>query len=223
MGPKYLLEWLDVLVSVTLNPEKNLVQKITEEQVEFMVRNIRKESASIKSKLKHQVFSLTREKHIRLLIENYHTSLLILSDQVSERQKNDTFQRKDLLQVMDTLHCDLQELICFLETWFAHYLKPDSFTKRRAYFSKAKDREKIVCNLSTDQTALVLRAADELRILQAKSMRHVFKTIVPHLSTPHKKDLSYDSLRVKAYTPEEKDKEVAIAQLQRMIKKIEEY
>ncbi|MBC9797594.1 hypothetical protein [Sinomicrobium weinanense] len=223
MGRKYLLEWLDILVSVTLNPEKTLVQKITEEQVEFIVRNIRRESASVKSKLKHQVFSLTREKHIRLVVENYHTSLLILLDQVSEQQKNDIFQREDLLQVMDTLQCSLQELISFLETWFTHYLKPDNVIKKRTYFSQIKDQEKILCNLSTDQTALVLRAADELRILKAKSMRHVFRTIVPYLSTPHKKDLSYDSLRVKAYTPEEKDKEATINQLQRMIKKIKEY
>jgi len=37
--------------------------------------------------------------------------------------------------------------------------------------------------LSTDQTGLILRATDELRILVAKSMNEVFKTIVPLIYT----------------------------------------
>ncbi len=80
-----------------------------------------------------------------------------------------------------------------------------------------------MCTLSTDQTGLILRAADELRILTAKSMSEVFKTIVPHLSTRYKKDLSYDGMRSKSYAAEESDKKIAIKTLQRIIKKIEEY
>ena len=86
-----------------------------------------------------------------------------------------------------------------------------------------KRKQKVMCALSTDQTGLILRAADELRILVAKSMREIFKTIVPHLSTPYKKDLSYDGMRSKSYVAEEKDKQIAIETLQRIIKKIEEY
>lgn len=86
-----------------------------------------------------------------------------------------------------------------------------------------KPNQKVTCTLSTDQTGLILRAADELRILLAKSMSEVFKTIVPHLSTPHKKDLSYDGMRSKSYVAEERDKQIAIQTLQRIIKKIEEY
>lgn len=84
-------------------------------------------------------------------------------------------------------------------------------------------KKKVTCTLSTDQTGLILRAADELRILLAKSMSEVFKTIVPHLSTPYKKDLSYDGMRSKSYAAEERDKQIAIQTLQRIIKKIEEY
>jgi len=75
----------------------------------------------------------------------------------------------------------------------------------------------------TDQTGLIIRAADELRILVAKSMSQVFKTIVPHLSTPYKEDLSYDGMRSKSFVAEERDKQKAIEALQRIIKKIEEY
>lgn len=84
-------------------------------------------------------------------------------------------------------------------------------------------QNKIECILSSDQIGLILRASDESRILKAKSMNQVFKTIVPHLSTSQKKDLSYASMRSKSYSAEERDKEIAIKTLERIIKHIKEY
>jgi hypothetical protein len=116
--------------------------------------------------------------------------------------------------------------------WFRQEI---SYLEKKRYFSvratnlraqnvlSGKPKQKVTCALSTDQTGLIIRAADELRILMAKSMSEVFKTIVPHLSTPYKKDLSYDGMRSKSYVAEERDKEIAIKTLQRIIKKIEEY
>jgi len=85
------------------------------------------------------------------------------------------------------------------------------------------EKSKVLCILSTDQTGLILRAADELKILIARSMNKVFKTIVPHLSTPYKENLSYDSMRSKSYTAEERDKKIAIETLEKIIEKIKEY
>jgi len=89
--------------------------------------------------------------------------------------------------------------------------------------SPEKPKQKVMCILSTDQTGLILRASDELRIVVAKSMNEVFKTIVPHLSTPYKEDLSYDGMRSKSYVAEERDKQIAIETLERIIRKIKEY
>lgn len=82
---------------------------------------------------------------------------------------------------------------------------------------------KITCLLSADQIGLILRASDESRILNAKSMSAVFKTIIPHLSTPYKSELSYQSVRSKSYNAEDKDKEIAIETLEKIIKKIKTY
>lgn len=119
-----------------------------------------------------------------------------------------------------------------LTNWFQEELtyleKKNDFSTRRTNLKSQnvqveKPKQKVTCTLSTDQTGLIIRAADELRILLAKSMSEVFKTIVPHLSTPYKKDLSYDGMRSKSYVAEERDKQIAIQTLQRIIKKIEEY
>lgn len=86
-----------------------------------------------------------------------------------------------------------------------------------------KDENKLECTLSTDQMGLILRATDETRIVKAKSMTQVFKTIIPYLSTPFKKDLSYQSVRSKSYHAEERDKLIAIQTLEKIIKKIKTY
>lgn len=84
-------------------------------------------------------------------------------------------------------------------------------------------RAKILCNLSTDQIALILRSADEAKVLQARSLNEIFKTIVPFLSTPRKEELSSQGVRSRMYNVEENDKKVAIDTLERMIEKIQSY
>lgn len=111
--------------------------------------------------------------------------------------------------------------ILYLEKKMHSSVKPTNSGTQNILSGKPK--QKVMCDLSTDQTGLIIRAADELRILMARSMSEVFKTIVPHLSTPYKKDLSYDGMRSKSYVAEERDKQIAIKTLQRIIKKIEEY
>lgn len=105
-------------------------------------------------------------------------------------------------------------------------LIPNNINEQSTSKSNGKSEpvlDKIECMLSSDQIALILRAGDESRILKAKSMRSVFKTIVPHLSSSQKTNLSYDSMRSKSYMPEERDKEIAIKTLERIIKHIKDY
>lgn len=225
MAQEYLLAWLDSLISIKLNPEKPHIHSITKAQIEDLLQKIPEETTAIQSKLKHQVFALTREKHIRLIIVNYHTSLYIFLDCISQYEHADPFQGEQLNRILPVLKACFEELISFLEVRFVHYLKPRRFSIRKPEIPSAtsKIKNKILCNLSTDQTALILRAADELRILRAKSLRTVFRNIAPHLSTPHKKEISFDAMRVNAYKAEESDKEVVIFELTRLIKKIKEY
>jgi hypothetical protein len=129
-----------------------------------------------------------------------------------------------------------QDLKIILSDWFKHemiYLEkklhisvvPVRSLDKRSNQTMVIDAisDKVLCKLSTDQTALILRASDELKIIVAKSMNHVFKTIVPFLSTPNKVNLSYDSMRSKSYVAEERDKKIVIETLGRIIKQIEEY
>jgi hypothetical protein len=121
-----------------------------------------------------------------------------------------------------------------LHTWFQHeirYLEQQIKTKEEAVVVTTSQSDitvidsnlKMECDLSCDQIALILRAADESRVVKARSMSQVFKSIVPYLSTPFKKELSYQSVRSKSYNAEDRDKAVAIKTLEKMITKINGY
>ncbi|MCI9843513.1 UvrD-helicase domain-containing protein [Flavobacterium pectinovorum] len=56
-----------------------------------------------------------------------------------------------------------------------------------------------------------------------RSMIQVFKQIIPYISTPLKKQLSFDAVRSKAYHAEERDKLIVKAVLEKLIKKIDSY
>lgn len=132
-----------------------------------------------------------------------------------------------------TFNPSQQNLISFLEYWFSSEIR---FAEKKAAillqeqidasagseFVEQAD-SKLECILSGDQIGLILRATDEARIIKAKSMNYIFKSIVPYLSTPVKRNLSYQSVRSKSYNAEERDKEIAIESLEKIIRKIKTY
>lgn len=77
--------------------------------------------------------------------------------------------------------------------------------------------------LSADQIALIIRAADDSRLILAKSMNAVFQRVVPHIRTPHTESLSPSATRSRSYNAEQPDKDAAIAALKKMIRCIEGY
>lgn len=401
MNQTYLLEWLDSVVTLNLNPRKSAISNLTPLECNAIINKAVQETQFIQTQFTIRVFSLSKEKHIKVLVKNYHSALISLWDQLIVINKSAHTERKDLQEVTTALLGALDELLNFLESRFARFISLDSkipvsylnisykkiklridklrtslhfntdekmlaeivfntlycfanakenkkvtfremlyykellrelelvktnkredlihtdlmqvliymnfnsklfinfytqavsmkisqfeqgsdrigwlllyakelnqiagnpaaalncdhqnvkkvlldWFKQEINFLKKKENlktalclpsenkklsprnpvsgeEKILCQLSTDQTALILRACHELEILVSKSMNQVFKTIVPFLSTPFKKNLSFDSMRSKAYVAEERDKEIAVETLQRIIKQIREY
>jgi len=129
-----------------------------------------------------------------------------------------------------TLDARYESIKTILDSWFRYeiaYLETQIELKADSNFKvnnkNEKPENKLQCDLSADQIGLILRAADEARVVKSRSMSLVFQTIVPYLSTAFKTELSYQSVRSKSYNPEQSDKNVAIRTLEKMIKKIESY
>lgn len=118
----------------------------------------------------------------------------------------------------------LRHEISYLEKRMKHSAKP--LPQAKLSGQKNIDRhsvQKIMCSLSSDQIALLIRAAAEIEILIGRSLNSLFRTIVPHVSTPYRQDLSFDGVRSKAYVGEQRDKDIVIEVLEKIIKKIKEY
>ena len=398
MAETYLLEWLDEVVTLSLNPKKTNVGLLTVEQSAEISEKAIEQVINIQAQLKLQVFALISRKQITILIENYHSALVLLLNVAIENQNKEELKRTDLSSTIQVIITGLDELLLFVELRFHDYLSMQSHvpatylsistkklkvrlekikkspafndnlipaadivyrnllsfltrkkgrvvTFRELYYRKGLIKEleaysmgvnhdcatlndlliymnfnsraylnfytgcisdkinkiddardklemlcyyfkefrkkqikkgvvlnprrnnlssqleiwfksevgylkkklrqlvlplssgqmppvvaanepkpmKVLCRLSADQVAIIIRAADESSVVLARSMTEVFKTIVPHLSTPHKTELSYDSIRSKSYSPEDRDKEVAVAALEKIIKKIKGY
>ena len=82
---------------------------------------------------------------------------------------------------------------------------------------------KVLCRLSVDQIAIILKAADQLNVLVARSFSQVLRSIVPFLSTERFQDVSWKSARSSTYKMEGSDKEVAIKTLEALIRQISDY
>lgn len=402
MCGRYILEWLDSLITVSLNPAKNNLNALSDDEIHTVMSKITEEKDKVLTILKKQIFGLTKEKQIVLLVNQSHSSLISLLDQVLKHNKTRSLNRNSLKELYSTLVSSLEELLSFIEVRFFAYLSLNErvpvtylaltrkelkyrvdklkikllsrdsqneladivlntlysfinrlkedfpvtfqellyqkdllkelemvelaqcetcvftgmdellnflnfnsklymghFTKRLAekinvneniadklerllfYYkqfnqlhrkpgvilnsqygdlktelsnwftqeifylekklhltivpingsakqkvttaSPKNESQKLLCVLSVDQMALLLRSADDLKIVMARSLNSVFKTIVPYLSTPYQESISYDSMRSKSYAAEQRDKEIVIQTLQQMINRIKEY
>lgn len=394
------MEWLDALITVSLNPGKtdfNAIEAVGLPQLKFQIKE---EIGKIQSFLKKMVFSLGDEKKIKLLVRQYHSSLIILLDQAIENNAKCPAKCPELKDLISNLTLCVDELLSFIELRFLDYLSInervpatylavtkkdissklnklkakfkdeatdkditeivlhelssfigcsrqehifnfkelsymkeickeleqlnnakcddiktytcldqllvymnfnsksyiDNFTQRIAgkinycqaitnkmemlllhfkafkqmhhkpglafdanynnleveisnwftqeifylekklHYSivplqghseqpnrKNNDVQKVLCILSVDQMAIVLRCVDDLKIVMTRSLNALFKGIVPFLSTPYQENISYDSMRSKSYAVETRDKEIVIKTLEEMVKKIREY
>ena len=115
----YPLEWLDLLITVTLNPTKTKVRAITNEQFNNIINRIPEENIRLQKLIKTHVFSTTKEAEIALLIKQYHSSLIALLDQTLENQKEDTSRKLILKKVFKVLLSNIDELLSFIETRFS--------------------------------------------------------------------------------------------------------
>lgn len=213
----YRKELLNALASDSLPIVKSTIYSVADEILISFNFNCQEYSAYLKNKILNQL------DHYPTLGDRFATILRIYKEfgQLNCKPK----------RMFDPQEPNLKEVLL---TWFQHeirYLEQQIKSREEEVLDSApkssitamESNFKMECDLSCDQIALILRAADESRVVKARSMSQVFKSIVPFLSTPFKKELSYQSVRSKSYNAEDRDKVVAIRTLEKMITKINSY
>lgn len=226
----YSLEWLDSLVSVTLNPEKPYLEKLRSIDITELLEKVPVESLQVQSELINKIFNLNKDSQVRHMVRKYHQALTSLLKQIKDYQTLPSYNGEQLSTLANLVATNLEDLLRFIEKRFNYFMRAELLRASPAVDDTSpvkKDtielKHKILCTLSGDQIALILRGADEAQVIKARSMNAVFKAIVPFLSTEHKENLSADSIRSKAYNPEEADRDAAIKALQAIIRKIQSY
>jgi hypothetical protein len=125
MRGRYTLEWLDSLITISLNPEKTDVSAISDQEIKSIVPRLSEEKNKQKSLLINYVFGLTDEKHIELLLKQYHSALVVLLDQALENNKNSPDNRPVLKSITNELIECVNELLSFIEVRFSNYICRD--------------------------------------------------------------------------------------------------
>ncbi|CAM2938777.1 hypothetical protein [Flavobacterium frigoris] len=213
----YRKELLNALASDALPIVKSTIYSVADQILISFNFNCQEYSAYLKNKILNQL------DHYATLGDRFAAILCIYKEfgQLNCKPK----------RMFDPQEPNLKEVLL---TWFQHeirYLEQQIKSREEEVIDSSPKNDitamesnfKMECDLSCDQIALILRAADESRVVKARSMSQVFKSIVPYLSTPFKKELSYQSVRSKSYNAEDRDKVVAIRTLEKMITKINSY
>ena len=125
MDRQYTLEWLDLLVNVTLNPRKTEVNAINSQQIETIIKTAGEEIDKLQSFLKGKFLGITRQAEIKLLVRRYHSDLTILLDKAHENDKMAGPDSSELKIACQAVVSCLEELLSFIETYYDRFLGLD--------------------------------------------------------------------------------------------------
>lgn len=217
----YPFAWLDNVTELTLNPVKGSVEQLQADELNRLQDEFGTEVRRVLDSLKAQTFWIFSSKKRKAVLQQYDQAIRLLRQQATINQEN--YPEDSLLKTSgNAIIAYLDELSHDIEKRYSAYL-PQPVIAQENQAVPPLDIFKIICELSIDQMGIILKAADDVKLIVSRSLSLVFKSIVPYLSTANKKELSWDSMRSNSYHPEERDKEAAIAALEKLIRKIRDY
>lgn len=217
----YPYAWLDEAVEVTLNPQRSNVIELKAHQLEAIKSRFYQELQEILKDLKGCTFLLASFDEMQTIVNRYYSALILLEQQAMANLAGYPDEHP-----IATFGEEIMEYIRDIDKYFKNrYAKyvSETNTKLNKSSNQSTGFLKVLCNLTGDQIGIILKAADDTRLIAAKSLRLIFQSIVPHLSTHVAANLSWDSLRKSTYRMEQADKDIVIAVLEKLIRKIREY
>jgi len=213
----YPFYWLDELAEVTLNPDKTIIEDIKPEELQTICERLPEEFSRISVCLKTQAFCLYHTDQLKVVAGHYDQAIRVLQQQAQINLVQ--YPEGGPLRNTGKMLLDgLNELYENIRQRYSHYLleNPPDDPEDRALF-------KVLCRLSVDQIAIILKAADDIKLVVSRSFSLVLRRVIPFLSTERLKNFSWKSARSSTYKMEANDKEVAIHTLEALIDKIREY
>jgi hypothetical protein len=216
----YPFSWFDDLLETQTNPQSIYFEIPAAGEISTWVAEANIEIAHIYRVLREQTFGLHAPSEIRPVIEQY---LEAIDFHITQIQFNVTLL--DLQPEISEFLLKLYQLLSNLTSRIIHrynkYL-PEHRREKQTVKKKSLDA-KLTCTLSADQIGVILKAADDTKIVLAPSLSKVYQIIIPFLSTTQRTELSWKSVRSNSYHPEQVDKDAAITSLEALIQTIRSY
>lgn len=216
----YPFSWFDDLLEIQTNPQSIYFQVPTPNQLSKWAAESNMEMAHIYRVLREQTFGLHATSEIRPIVEQY---LEAIEFHISQIQFNVTLLdlHPDISQFLLKLYGQLSDLTSRVVHRYSKYLP--ELRREKLVAKKQPIDAKLTCTLSADQIGIILKAADDTKLVLAPSLSKVYQIIIPFLSTTQRTELSWKSVRSNSYHPEEVDKDAAIAALEALIRTVRTY
>jgi len=213
---EYPFTWLDHVVEVSLNPDKILLTELGDKEIISIKEKLPSEFIMINERLRKQGFYIYKTAQLKVLAGRYDQTIRLLQQKMKINLAQ--FSKDSLLwDTGSMLLAYLDELNQSVMERYKPYLLPSMPVD-----NSGPHAIKVLCKLSVDQIGILLKAADHMQLLVARSFSQVLKSIVPYLSTERFTDVSWKSARSSVYKMEESDKEVVIKVLEAMITEVRE-
>ncbi len=126
----------------------------------------------------------------------------------------------NIVALSEKLIMALEELKKDVELRFGKYLTKARYQEPA---SKEPNGVKVICQLSVDQLGILIKAADDIKLILSRSLSLIFRSLVTFLSTDRTKNISWMSMRKSTYQFEQADLDHIVEVLERMIKKVKGY
>ncbi|MFB0498700.1 hypothetical protein ABID99_004937 [Mucilaginibacter sp. OAE612] len=213
---------LDEVIEVTLNPTITNISTFESEQLKLIEAKFNKELSEVLNKLKANTFCLVSQKKIKVLVVQYYQALCLLQKQALVNLQGYPADHP-LFYTGENLLQYLQNIENKINLRYEIYLKDARPLPINKNSNDKNSNVKIMCKLSVDQLGIILKAADDVKLIIASSLSIIFRMVVPFLATEKKTNISWDSMRKTTYVMEQRDKDVVIAILEKLISRIKEY
>ena len=122
---RYTLEWLDSLITVSLNPAKTNLGAILPEQILYIKARIEEEKTKHQTFVRNKIFSLLEDSKIKVLIRQYYSTIVILLKQAHYNKDHILIKNPDLKEVQTIIIQGLEEMLSFIEIRYSNYLSLD--------------------------------------------------------------------------------------------------
>ncbi|RKR84618.1 hypothetical protein BDD43_4864 [Mucilaginibacter gracilis] len=217
----YPYAWLDEIIEVTLNPEKTSVSELGIQQLSAIENKFDQELQTVLKDLKSSTFYQFSSKKIKATVTHYYDALRLLEQQAMQNLAGYA-DNHPLAATGENLVLKLQNTGAALKKRYGKYVE-DKVADDHHTPTQPIAISKIRCKLSVDQIGIILKAADDAKLIIASSISVIFRSIVPFLSTENMKNISWNSMRKSTYHIEQMDKDAAIATLEKLILIIKGY